>query len=185
MLKHSFIALAAFMLSLNSLASEGATDKAPISAPAITETTTLNTDSQQAEALSAIPADTNIYSHFFRGAVKGADVVAYYSLAAGEKSVKGSSKITHEWGGTKWRFSTEENRDLFAANPEKYVPAYGGHCAFAMSKGFEASPRPNSWKIIDGKLYLNNNEKSFEIWDRDPAGNVIKANQNWIEIANK
>ncbi|MCA0900280.1 MULTISPECIES: YHS domain-containing (seleno)protein [Microbulbifer] len=131
---------------------------------------------------AAISADKNVYSHFFRDALKGADVVAYYSLKPGEKAVKGSASITYDWGDVTWRFATRENRNLFAADPAKYVPAYGGHCAYAMSKGFEAPPRPDSWVIIDGKLYLNNNAKSFEIWERDTGGNISKANENWVEI---
>ncbi|WP_226703211.1 YHS domain-containing (seleno)protein [Microbulbifer elongatus] len=129
-----------------------------------------------------IPASVNIYSHFFRDALKGADVVAYHSLEPGQKAVKGSPDITYDWAYVTWRFATEENRDLFAADPEKYIPAYGGHCAYAMSRGFEAPPRPDSWTIIDSKLYLNNNQKSFEIWERDTEGNIDKANQNWVEI---
>ncbi|GMG86187.1 YHS domain-containing (seleno)protein [Biformimicrobium ophioploci] len=130
----------------------------------------------------AIPADANVYSHLFRDALKGADVVAYYSLKPGEKSVKGSSKITYDWADVTWRFASEENRDLFAADPEKFVPAYGGHCAYAMSRGFEAPPRPDSWKIVDDRLYLNNNDKSLEIWERDMVGNIEEADQNWVEM---
>lgn len=133
-------------------------------------------------ASTAVPADKNIYSHFFRDALKGADVVAYYSLKPGDKSVKGSSDIIYDWADVTWRFASEENRDLFVASPEKYVPAYGGHCSFAMSKGFEAPPRPDSWIIIEGKLYLNNNDKSFELWERDAKGNIDKADHHWVEI---
>ena len=129
-----------------------------------------------------IPASVNIYSHFFRDALKGADVVAYHSLQSGDKAVKGSPDITYEWAYVTWRFASEENRELFAADPEKYIPAYGGHCAYAMSRGFEAPPRPDSWTIIDGRLYLNNNQKSFEIWERDTEGNIDKADLNWVEI---
>ncbi|WP_066959527.1 YHS domain-containing (seleno)protein [Microbulbifer sp. Q7] len=129
-----------------------------------------------------IPASINIYSHFFRDALKGADVVAYFSLAPGEKAVKGSPDITYEWGEVTWRFASEENRKLFAAHPEKYIPAYGGHCSYAMARGFEAPPRPDSWVIIDGRLYLNNNKKSFEIWERDVEVNIGKADENWIAI---
>ena len=57
-------------------------------------------------------------------AIKGYDTVAYFTMG---KPVKGDEQFTNEWHGAKWLFSSVEHRDLFAVNPEKYAPQYGGY----------------------------------------------------------
>jgi YHS domain-containing protein len=57
-------------------------------------------------------------------AIKGYDTLAYFTM---EKPVKGDEKFAYEWNGAKWLFSSSEHLDLFAANPEKYAPQYGGY----------------------------------------------------------
>lgn len=126
-----------------------------------------------------------IYSHRSKGAVKGVDVVAYYALPPGSKAVRGNKEITYTWKDTTWRFSSEANRQKFMANPEAYVPQYGGYCAFAVSHGFTTSPRIDSWKIVDGKLYLNNNKKSFEKWQADLSNKIATADKNWPSVLSK
>jgi len=71
-------------------------------------------------------------------ALGGTDAVAYFT---DEQSVKGEAGITHTYADTTWQFSSTENRDLFAADPDKYVPAYGGYCACGMA--FDAKTRPS------------------------------------------
>ena len=134
---------------------------------------------------ASFAADPEIYSHKTRGAIKGADVVAYYSLPAGAKAVKGLDKFTYEWKGATWKFSSEENRQKFIEQPDVYVPQYGGYCAFAVAHGFTTSPRPNSWKIVDGKLYLNNNKRSFKKWVEDQDNKIELADKNWPEVLTK
>ena len=61
---------------------------------------------------------------FFGTAIKGYDTVAYHTEG---HAVKGKSKYSFEWNDAKWHFASAENRDMFAANPEKYAPQYGGY----------------------------------------------------------
>lgn len=126
-----------------------------------------------------------IYSHKKRGAVKGVDVVAYYSLPQGAKAVKGSKDYSYEWKGATWKFANQENLNKFSANPEAYAPQYGGYCAFAVAHGFTTSPRPNNWRIVNGKLYLNNNRSSFKKWLADRENKITKADENWPKVLTK
>ena len=57
-------------------------------------------------------------------AIKGYDPVAYFTM---EKPVKGNNNFEYEWKGAKWRFSNENHKKLFIADPEKYAPQYGGY----------------------------------------------------------
>lgn len=131
---------------------------------------------------SAFAADPDIYSHTKHGAIRGADVVAYWSLEPGAKAVRGDRNISHEYMGATWYFSTTENRDLFAANPEKYLPEYGGYCAFAVSHGFTKSIDPDFWHIVDGRLYLNFNFFADRKWRRDRDAAIIRADNNWPNV---
>ncbi len=109
-------------------------------------------------------------------AIKKYDPVAYFKA---DEAVKGDESFTFEWNDKVWHFSTKENRDLFAANPEKYAPQYDGYCAWAMTEVRKAETDPQVWKIVDGNLYLNCSREAYEKWSRDIAGNIKKADKNW------
>ncbi|MBX9926075.1 MAG: hypothetical protein K2Y05_06935 [Hyphomicrobiaceae bacterium] len=115
-------------------------------------------------------------------AVSGYDPVAYFVSA---QPVKGSADITASHGGATWRFATEANRTAFLANPAKYVPQYGGYCAWAVSQGYTAPSDPNAWKIVDGKLYLNYNRSVGRDWEVNAAANISRANTNWSKMLAK
>ncbi|NET33306.1 MAG: YHS domain-containing protein [Cyanothece sp. SIO1E1] len=109
-------------------------------------------------------------------AIGGYDPVAYFEQGG---PTAGSDEFTHEWRNATWKFSSAENRDLFAANPEQYAPQYGGFCAWAVSQGSTAPIDPNAWKIVDDKLYLNFNQDIQARWEKDIPGNIAKADSNW------
>jgi hypothetical protein len=81
-----------------------------------------------------------------------------------------------------WRFASAEHRELFAANPEKYAPAYGGYCAYAVSQGVTAPIDPEAWKVVDGRLYLNLDRDIQQIWEQDVPGYIAKADENWPKL---
>jgi len=111
-------------------------------------------------------------------AIKGYDTVAYFTEG---KALKGSDAFTADWHDMTWHFSTRDNRDLFAASPEKYAPQYDGWCAWAMTESRLAVTDPEVWKIVDGKLYLNCSREAYEKWSRDIPGHIKKADAIWKE----
>ncbi|EDX84997.1 YHS domain family [Synechococcus sp. PCC 7335] len=114
-------------------------------------------------------------------AIGGADPVAYFTE---EAYVPGSADYTHEWQGVTWQFSSEENRDLFAENPEQYAPEYGGFCAWAVAAKNSLVPiDPNAWSVVDDKLYLNANQKVQADWTEDIPGFIAKADDNWPALS--
>jgi hypothetical protein len=112
-------------------------------------------------------------------ALKGYDVVAYFTEG---KPVLGNSEFHHEWNSAKWLFASAANRDLFAADPSKYAPQYGGYCAFGVSEGHKAKVDPTVWKIVDGKLYLNYDAGVGNEWRKDIPGRIAKADKNWPKV---
>ena len=81
-----------------------------------------------------------------------------------------------------WRFSSEEHRDRFTADPERYAPSYGGYCAWAVSQGSTAGIDPKAWKIVDGKLYLNYSRGVQKQWLRDVEKRIEEADRNWPRL---
>ena len=115
-------------------------------------------------------------------AIKGYDTVAYFKDG---KALKGNESFTFQWHNMTWYFATKENRDLFAAGPEKYAPQYDGYCAWAMTESRKAITDPEVWKIVDGKLYLNCSKSAYEKWSRDIPGNIKKADANWLKLSGR
>ena len=112
-------------------------------------------------------------------AIKGTDPVAYFTQ---DKAIAGQPEFSHQWGNSTWYFASAEHRDLFASDPQKYAPEYGGFCAWAVSQNSTAPIDPEAWKIVNDKLYLNYNRSIQEKWAKDIPGNIAKADRNWPEI---
>ena len=144
------------------------------SSPAPAETAESSTANSPADSASKTYAEDGV-------AISGADPVAYFT---DEAYVPGSADYTYEWEGTTWQFASQENRDLFAANPEQYAPEYGGFCAWAVAAKDALVPTdPNAWSIVDGKLYLNANQKVQSNWAKDIPGFIAQANINWPSLS--
>lgn len=133
-----------------------------------------------AAASSAFARDAPIYTGTFSStAVGGYDPVAYFTQ---NKPVKGNSKISIEYKGAKWHFSSLENRDKFLAAPTLYEPQYGGYCAWAVAQGKTASGDPQFWKVVNNKLYLNYDADVQKKWEANIPDFIQKANANWPKV---
>ncbi len=97
-------------------------------------------------------------------ALSGYDVVAYHTE---QKAVEGAAEVSHVYRDVTFLFSTAANRDAFVAEPEKFLPEYGGHCAYSMAKGMAVDSKPNAWTIVSGKLLLFARPVLVSTWDRD------------------
>ncbi|MXN64169.1 YHS domain-containing protein [Stappia sp. GBMRC 2046] len=135
-------------------------------------------------ATLAAPAYADEVTNFVKNgyAIGGTDPVAYFTKG---EPVQGASDFTAEYQGVTWKFASAEHRDLFKANPAKYAPQYGGYCAFGASKGFKVPVIPEAWKIVDGKLYLNNNPNVQKRFEQDYAEIIHDADLNWTIIKSK
>ena len=113
-------------------------------------------------------------------AVHGYDVVAYFTK--GQPTI-GRAKYSTVHKDATYRFASKKHFDAFEANPEKYVPAYGGYCAYGVAVGAKFDGDPHLWRIVDGKLYLNLNEDIQKTWQKDVPGNIKKSYRNLTKIA--
>ncbi len=117
-------------------------------------------------------------------ALDGYDPVAYFEQA---EPKKGSENEVVEYNGFVYCFSSSKNKQLFEADPDKYLPAYGGWCAYAVAENAtRMSPDPTQWQIQDGKLQLFYDDwytsifgNLKETWNEDSTSYRQKADTNW------
>ena len=111
--------------------------------------------------------------------VNGYDLV---SCRTGEKPLQGNGNHVAVHDGVTYLFASDENRKAFDRNPDKFLPAYGGFCAFGVSVGKKFYGDPTVWEIVNGQLYLNLDNKIKGMWVEDIVGNVGKADASWLKI---
>lgn len=112
-------------------------------------------------------------------ALRGYDPVAYFTVG---EPVKGKRSLSVEHGGGTYRFSSQETRELFLADPDKYLPAYGGYCAYGTAQNTKVDGDPRIWHIVDGRLYLNITRDVDRVWQQDIAGYIAQADRIWPNI---
>jgi YHS domain-containing protein len=110
----------------------------------------------------------------------GHDAVAYFTR---NDAVKGDPAIKAEHVGVTWRFASEANKAEFLANPQKYMPQFGGFCANGINYAvpWGAGGGPNTWRIYRGKLYVFGGQASRDQFEMDTELNLQRAHQYWNE----
>ena len=114
-------------------------------------------------------------------AVGGYDVVSYFTEDA---PIKGDKQFQTSYMGADWYFASQDNLDLFLADPGKYTPQYGGYCAYAAALGSTAKGDPLQYHLHDGKLFLNINQDIKQTWLGDKLNYIEKADKNWPDLLN-
>ncbi|MFY8036043.1 MAG: YHS domain-containing (seleno)protein [Cyclobacteriaceae bacterium] len=115
-------------------------------------------------------------------AIEGYDPVSYFD----NKPAEGKSQFSFTHHGVTYWFSSQANLNKFKASPEKYEPAYGGWCAYAMGEtGEKVKIDPETFKILDGKLYLFYNfwgTNTLKDWNKNEKPLKTKGDQNWKKL---
>ena len=132
-------------------------------------------------AVLVTPVLAQDFTHSTPG-IGGYDPVAYFTDG---KPVKGNGYHVANFQGVTYAFASEEHQEMFEANPEKYVPAYGGYCAYGVAVGKKFVADPEVWKVVNGKLYLNLDRDIQSKWNEDIPGYIKTGDRNWKEIRDK
>ncbi|MFK7899494.1 MAG: YHS domain-containing (seleno)protein [Cyclobacteriaceae bacterium] len=117
-------------------------------------------------------------------ALDGYDVVAYHTDSV---ATHGDNEHRIKYNGATYAFSSQKNLDLFKANPKKYLPAYGGWCAYAVAaKQVKMAPNLEMWQIQDGRLIFFFDNIVTKItgnlqdkWNEDPKWFESKSDVEW------
>jgi YHS domain-containing protein len=115
-------------------------------------------------------------------AIQGYDPVAFFTDG---KPVKGRAEFLARHDGAIYYFASKEHRDLFKADPMKYEPVFGGYCAYGVSRNKLVEIDVDAFQIMDGRLLLQYSKGVRDNFNKDPKGNLAKANANWPILAEK
>jgi YHS domain-containing protein len=115
-------------------------------------------------------------------AIQGYDPVAFFTDS---KPVKGDVKFLVKHDGAIYFFASKEHRDLFKAEPAKYVPEFGGYCAYGVSRNKLVEIDVEAFQIVDGKLILQYSKGIRDDFNKDAQGNLAKAQTNWPGLVAK
>lgn len=111
-------------------------------------------------------------------ALSGYDPVSYFSNTKPQKG-----KIAYNYGGVIYKFISPENLTLFKNSPQKYQPAYGGWCAYAMGlNGEKVKVDPENFKIVDGAVnlfYRTAFSNTLNDWNKNEIKLKRQADINW------
>ncbi len=111
--------------------------------------------------------------------VHGFDTVALSTLNA---VAHGDARYTVVHEGVAYYFASQISADMFAEVPDRYLPQYGGFCAYAVALGKKLDGDPRFADIVDGKLYLFVNDLIFQRYLEDREGTLERADAQWAEI---
>ncbi len=112
-------------------------------------------------------------------AVQGYDVVSYFK---DNKAVRGNRKIIGQHDGVNYFFATKANKAQFMKDPHKYMPQYGGFCAYAMAAGKRVDIDPQAFSMRNGKLYLNYSKSVQQDWQQKAGQYVKQADAEWKKM---
>ena len=116
-------------------------------------------------------------------ALEGYCPVAYFAV---NKPVRGKKEHAVDYKGVTYYFVNADAESEFKKSPDKYVPAYGGWCAFGMAIGDKFPVDPTNFKIINGKLNLflkNKNVDALRLWNKGRESEYEKkAAAHWKKV---
>jgi len=115
-------------------------------------------------------------------AIQGYDPVAFFT---DHSPVKGKPEFTSSADGATYQFASQEHKELFEKDPMKYEPAFGGYCAYGVSRNKLAPVDVDAYQIVDGKLLLQYSKSIRDSFNQDQKSNLTKANENWPGLVEK
>ncbi len=113
---------------------------------------------------------------------RGYDPVAYFQQQA---ALAGSLEFTHVHDDVEYRFVDAANLKAFEGDPARYLPQYGGFCAFGISEGVKLDVDPAAFEVVNGKLYLNNCQAILTQWREMRSERIGKADAKWPELSQR
>ena len=116
--------------------------------------------------------------------LQGYDPVAFHSVG---KPVKGNPAISAEYLGYRFLFSSDANKVIFEEQSKRYLPAYGGYCAYGVALDVLVPVEIDTWEIIEGRLVLQFSQEIKRKFGEQRDENIRKADERWskLEAANR
>lgn len=156
----------------------------------ICQETTKDTVATETEATQTTPqATSRTYLHSYNLPSSGVALEGYcpVSYFVDNKAVRGKPEHTSTYNGVTYHFANASRKRAFDNDPENYLPAYGGWCAFGMAIEDKFPVDPETFKIVNGQLMLflrNEGIDALALWNNnDEQIQVSTANAHWKKVS--
>ena len=115
--------------------------------------------------------------------IDGYSPVSYFTEG---KPQRGNPAFAVEHRGVTYLLTSKHQVQQFKQDPDRYVPAYGGWCAFGMAVQDKFPVDPTAFKIEDGRLLLflrNPRVDALELWNQGDTRSLrSKADAHWQKV---
>jgi YHS domain-containing protein len=128
------------------------------------------------QGCSTLTANTTSDGDDKRLMLKGHDPVAYFTDG---KHVLGDPKIKTDHEGVTYRFASEAHKQMFDKEPARYAPQYGGFCTNGIVYAIPWGGDPDTWQIINNRLYIFGGHGSKKYFLMDEKNNLELADRYW------
>jgi hypothetical protein len=112
-------------------------------------------------------------------ALYGVDPVAYFT---DQRMIVGRAEFEHRHAGAIWRFGNEGNLAAFRADPEVYMPRFGGYDPVGIARGVSTAGFAELWAVFDQRLYLFYTAEARRSFMANPAQVIAAAAARWAEV---
>lgn len=111
-------------------------------------------------------------------AMRGYDVISYRE----QRIDLGSKAFAAEYGGVTWWFASQAHRDLFLSDTKRFVPEYGGFCAYSIGKGYPAPSDPKAFLLEGDRLYMFFDRAALKVWEQGRRESIQRGDRNWPRL---
>jgi hypothetical protein len=112
-------------------------------------------------------------------ALYGVDPVAYFT---NRKTIVGREEFEYRYAGAIWRFGNEGNRAAFAADPQVYMPRFGGYDPIGIGRGVSTPGYPELWVLVNQRLYLFYTAQTRAAFLANSAAAIVAAEARWPQV---
>jgi YHS domain-containing protein len=144
---------------------------------------------QQDTAQAGAPTYSRAYLHSYNLNSSGLALEGYCPVTYHTHNVarQGNADYAATYNGVDYHFVSAAAQRMFDRNPEKYIPAYGGWCAYGMAVQDKFPIDPTNFKVVNGRLMVflrNEKVDALAIWNQnDEQDQVVKADAHWKKVS--
>ena len=115
-------------------------------------------------------------------AIQGYDPVGFFT---DNWPVKGDPRFVARRDGAIYLFASKEHKEMFIKEPAKYEPAFGGYCAYGVSRNKLVEIDVEASQVVEGRLLLQYSKSVRDDFNKDTKANLAKADANWPGLVAK
>ena len=112
-------------------------------------------------------------------AIGGFDPVAYFIDGV---AMPGKGDFEASFAGAVWRFRNEGNRGAFLADPDTYLPRFGGYDPTGVARGAAVPGDPRLWVMQGRRLYLFYRAEARDLFAGDAEAVIAAADLRWPSV---